>query len=238
MFLWCKGLQKTKGTDCDQEGREQDPDCAVDIADFRDLRRSIELVERGGADWIHVDVMDGHFVPNITFGPILISALRGLTRLPLDTHLMIENPDAFLDAFKRAGCDRLTVHVETCRHLQRTVDRIKELGMSAGVTLNPATPVSSLKEVLPFVDLVLVMTVNPGFGGQKFIPTMPRKIRQVAELVSEWNPKAYLEVDGGVDEHNASEIVTSGANVLVAGNAIFSKKNIPLAMRNLRQAAE
>lgn len=204
-------------------------------ADFRNLEQQIRLVEKGGADWLHLDIMDGHFVPNITFGPMLVKAIRSVTKLPLDAHLMIEQPDRYLEVFKNAGVDRLTVHIETCPHLHRTIQRIKELGMGAGVTLNPSTPASSLKEIIPYVDLVLVMTVNPGFGGQKFIKSMLKKIAEVSEMLMIANPNAYLEVDGGVDEDNAAKLVAMGANVLVAGNSIFSKKNIPQAVKNLRK---
>ena len=206
-------------------------------ADFSNLEHQIQLLERGGADWVHADVMDGHFVPNITFGPMMVRTIRSLTKLPLDTHLMIEHPDGYIKDFKAAGANRLTVHVETCTHLHRTIQRIQEAGMNAGVTLNPSTPASSLKEILPYVDLVLVMTVNPGFGGQKFIRSMIKKIREIADMLKEGNPSAYLEVDGGVDENNAAEIVKAGANVLVAGKSIFSKKNISLAVRDLRRSA-
>lgn len=206
-------------------------------ADFMNLERQLKLVEEGGADWVHLDVMDGHFVPNITFGPMIVKAIRALTRLPLDAHLMIEQPDRYLEDFKNAGVDRLTVHVETCPHLHRTVQRIRELGMKPGVTLNPSTPASSLQEIIPFVDLVLVMTVNPGFGGQKFIRSMLPKIRELSNLIGKLNPRAYLQVDGGVDESNCAELVNSGVNVFVAGNSIFSGNNIPSALRRLRKAA-
>ena len=206
-------------------------------ADFRNLSHQIKLVEKGGADWIHLDIMDGHFVPNITFGPMMAKSVRSLTRLPLDAHLMIEQPDRFLQDFSRAGIDRLTVHVETCPHLHRTVQHIRELGMKPGVTLNPSTHVSSLKEIIPYVDLVLVMTVNPGFGGQRFIRSMLTKIREISTVITKLNPKALLEVDGGVDENNAADLVSAGADVLVAGNSIFSSRNIPLAVRRLRRAA-
>ncbi|MBI4546415.1 MAG: ribulose-phosphate 3-epimerase [Ignavibacteriae bacterium] len=206
-------------------------------ADFRNLERQIKLVERGDADWIHLDVMDGHFVPNLTFGPMIVKAIRRLTNLPLDTHLMISNPEMYIEDFQRAGSDRLIVHIETCVHLHRTIQRIKKLGMSTGVTLNPSTPAVSLKEILPYIDLVLVMTVNPGFGGQQFIRSMIKKIREVSEMISKVNPKIYLEVDGGVEESNAAELVRAGATVLVAGHSIFSKKNIPQAIRRLRTAA-
>lgn len=206
-------------------------------ADFRNLEDQIKLVEKGGADWIHLDIMDGHFVPNITFGPLVVKAIRKLTRLPLDAHLMIENPDQYLEHFERAGVNRLTVHVETCPHLHRTIQWIRELGMNPGVTLNPSTPASSLKEIIPYVDLVLVMTVNPGFGGQKFIRSMLTKVRDLSALIKKSNPEVQLQVDGGVDETNCAELVDAGANVLVAGNSIFSKKNIPSAIRRLRKTA-
>jgi ribulose-phosphate 3-epimerase len=206
-------------------------------ANFAKLEQQIRLIEEGGADWVHLDIMDGHFVPNITFGPMIVKSIRSLTKLPLDAHLMIEHPDRYLESFQQAGVDRLTVHVETCVHLHRTIQKISALGMKPGVTLNPSTPAAALKEVLPFVDLVLVMTVNPGFGGQKFITSMISKIEEISEMLSVVNPKAFLEVDGGVDEANASKLTAAGANVLVAGHSIFSKKNIPQAVRHLRKAA-
>ncbi len=206
-------------------------------ADFARLEEQIRAVEKGGADWLHLDIMDGHFVPNITFGPMIVKAIRGLTKLPLDTHLMIDDPDAYVAAFADAGADRLTVHVEACVHLHRTIQRIREMGKSAGVTLNPATPASALKEIVPFVDLVLVMTVNPGFGGQRFIRAMLPKVREISKMIASDNPKAYLEIDGGVDEETAPQLARHGANVFVAGHAIFSKKNIPRAVATLRKAA-
>ncbi len=206
-------------------------------ADFGRLEEQIRRVEEGGADWLHLDIMDGHFVPNISFGPMVVKAIRGISKLPLDTHLMISNPDRYLEEFQRAGADRLTIHVESTAHLHRTIQRVQELGMKAGVTLNPSTPISAITEVLPFVDLVLIMSVNPGFGGQKFIATMLQKIRDTSAVLRELKREIYLEVDGGVDSSNARQIVEAGANALVAGNAIFNTPNIPGSVRALRASA-
>jgi ribulose-phosphate 3-epimerase len=205
-------------------------------ADFGRLAEQIRLVEEGGADWLHLDIMDGHFVPNISFGPMIVKTIRGISKLPLDTHLMISSPDQYLEEFQRAGADRLTVHVESTLHLHRTIQRINELGMKAGVTLNPSTPIASIREILPYVDLVLIMSVNPGFGGQKFIATTLAKIKDAAAMIRDVRPEIFLQVDGGVDAANASSITGAGANVLVAGHAIFGKPSIPDAVRALRAA--
>lgn len=208
-------------------------------ADFARLGEQVQEAEAAGADWIHVDVMDGHFVPNLTMGPIVVTALRRVTPLPLDVHLMVSNPDALIPAFAEAGADRITVHVEVCQHLHRTVERIHALGKRAGVALNPATPVHALEEILPFVDLVLVMSVNPGFGGQEYIPTSTRKIARVRRMIDELGrTDVELEVDGGIGPHNAAEVVAAGATVLVAGSAIFNRRGTVRAnVEALRQAA-
>ncbi len=205
-------------------------------ADFARLADEIALVERGGADWLHVDVMDGHFVPNLTVGPPIVESLRKVTKLPLDVHLMMTNPDAFIEAFAEAGADYLTVHVETCPHLHRTVQVIKQKGVKAGVTLNPATPLSTVEEILADADLLLIMSVNPGFGGQQFIPAVLDKIRRARALIERTGSRALLEVDGGVKPSNAAEIIGAGADVLVAGSAIFSTADYAAALSALRQA--
>ena len=190
-------------------------------ADFSKLGEEIAAVEAAGADWIHIDVMDGHFVPNITIGPAVVKSLRKLTRLPFDVHLMIRDPDQFLEAFAEAGSDMITVHVEAADHLHRTIARIRELGPKAGVSLNPATPLALIEPILADIDLLLVMTVNPGFGGQQFIGTMLPKIRQARERIDRQVPSVLLEVDGGVTLANMTSILEAGADALVAGAAVF-----------------
>jgi ribulose-phosphate 3-epimerase len=190
-------------------------------ADFTDLGADVRAAEAGGADYIHVDVMDGHFVPNMTIGPLVVAAVRRVTRLPLDVHLMIEEPERCLAEFAKAGADILTVHVETCPHLHRTIQQIDELGVQPGVTLNPATPLDTLWEILPSVRQVLVMTVNPGFGGQGYIETMTDKVTRLAAIARERGLKLDIEVDGGIDAGTAPVVVGAGASVLVAGTAVF-----------------
>ena len=208
-------------------------------ADFARLGDQVREADRAGADRIHVDVMDGHFVPNISMGPVVVKALRPVTRLPLEAHLMIEEPDRYLEAFAEAGADGIIVHTENAVNLHRTVHHIKHLGKKAGVAFNPATSVTAIEEILPDVDLILVMTVNPGFGGQEFIHTTLAKIRRVREMIVKVNPVIELEVDGGIDAATTPLVVAAGARVLVAGSAIFGPKDgVAAAMGRLRQAAD
>jgi ribulose-phosphate 3-epimerase len=205
-------------------------------ADFSRIGSEIEEVEKGGADWIHVDVMDGHFVPNITIGPLVVEAIRPHTKLPLDVHLMIERPERYVVDFIRAGADSMSVHVEACTHLHRTLHLIKENGAKAAVVLNPATPLSSIEYVLNAdLDMVLIMTVNPGFGGQKFIPEMLKKIRLLREKATKLGLDGmHIEVDGGINEMTARQVVEAGANILVAGNAVFGQSNREEAITRIR----
>ncbi len=205
-------------------------------ADFGRLNDEVKAVEQAGADWIHVDVMDGHFVPNITIGPAVVESVRKATDLPLDVHLMIENADAYIKDFASAGSDIITVHVEACPHLNRTIQLIKDQDVKAGVVLNPATPLSSLEEILHEIDMVLLMSVNPGFGGQSFIPSMLDKIQNLSEVMSHYDHPMELEVDGGIKADNAGEIKQSGASVLVVGSAIFNAKDYKKAIKSLREA--
>jgi ribulose-phosphate 3-epimerase len=206
-------------------------------ADFARLADEVAKVEAAGADQIHVDVMDGHFVPNITIGPPVVAALRRVTRLPLDVHLMIADPDRYLEAFATAGAAFITVHAEAVTHLHRTLARIRELGVRAGVAVNPSTPVSHLREVLPEIDVILIMSVNPGFGGQTFIPRSLMKVEQAHTLLSSTGHRADIEVDGGVDLTNAADLVSAGATMLVAGASIFGTPDPAAATRALRAAA-
>jgi ribulose-phosphate 3-epimerase len=206
-------------------------------ADFATLGSEVASVERGGADMIHVDIMDGHFVPNLTMGPPVVKSLRRVAHVPLDVHLMIEHPDRYVAAFVEAGASSLTVHAEAVVHLHRTIQLIKSLGAKAGVALNPATPVVVLEEIAGDLDYVLVMTVNPGFGGQTFIPRSESKVRTVRDLLRRSGSTAPIEVDGGIDTTTAPRIVAAGADILVAGQAIFGSANAERATRELRAAA-
>jgi ribulose-phosphate 3-epimerase len=206
-------------------------------ADFAALGDAIAAVERGGADLIHVDIMDGHFVPNLTMGPPVVVSIRKVTKVPLDVHLMIEDPDRYLEAFVRAGAAMISVHLEVLPHLHRTIQHIKELGAKAGVAINPSTPVAMLEEIAADLDHVLVMSVNPGFGGQTFIPRTESKIEAVRALLERQGSRAAVEVDGGIDASNAARVVAAGADILVAGNAIFGAADPERATRALRAAA-
>ena len=208
-------------------------------ADFTRLGEQVAEAEAAGADYIHIDIMDGHFVPDITVGPLVVRAVRRVTSLPLRVHLMIEAPERYLAAFAEAGADALTVHVETCPHLHRTVQQIKELGTKAGASINPATPLGSLEEILEYVDLILLMTVNPGFGGQKFIESSLPRIRRLRETLTARGLGADLEVDGGINAETAPRVVAAGANVLIAGAAIFgAKEGVLEAMRRIRESVQ
>ncbi|MDP4115699.1 MAG: ribulose-phosphate 3-epimerase [Bacteroidota bacterium] len=203
-------------------------------ADFSELRNQIKLVESGGADWIHCDIMDGHFVPNITFGPLIVKKVKEITSLPVDTHLMISNPDLYLEAFIKAGSDYLTVHQEAVIHLDRTLSHIRELGAKAGVSLNPSTPVSSIADVIDKIDLLLIMSVNPGFGGQSFIKNSLKKIKQAVELRSALNADFIIEVDGGMNKLTIKEALDSGCQAFVAGSSVFGAKDIAASAAELK----
>lgn len=208
-------------------------------ADFSRLGEQIKLAENAGADYIHVDVMDGHFVPNITMGPVIVQGIRPATRLPFDVHLMIESPERYVEDFARAGADIITVQQEACIHLHRVVEMIKGAGKRAGVAINPATPLVMLEEILAFLDLILIMTVNPGFGGQAFIETMPPKIKAMREMIDARGLKVELEVDGGIHPKNVGRVVAAGAEVLVAGSAVFrDPAGVERAIHELRVSAE
>ncbi len=208
-------------------------------ANFANLASEIGNVEKAGCDWIHVDVMDGHFVPNITIGAPVVRSLSKIATVPLDVHLMITQPDRFIEDFAQAGADFITVHAEACTHLQRTLSEIRKLGKKAGVSLNPATPPAILEYVLDDIDLVLVMSVNPGFGGQKFIPSIVPKITKIRQLFDKaGKPDVYISVDGGINSETAKLVTAAGANVLVAGNSIYGSSNIKEAIANLRAAEQ
>ena len=207
-------------------------------ADFTNLSQQIRLTEMGGADWIHCDVMDGHFVPNITIGPIIIKAVKKITKLPIDVHLMIENPDKYLEAFANAGANYISVHAEEAVHLNRTINRIKELGCKAGVVVNPATPINSILDIAEYIDLLLIMTVNPGFGGQKFIPNSIKRIEEAVKLRDKLNANYLIEIDGGVNTETVIAAKKAGVDVFVAGSAIFDTDNITAATAELKNLVE
>ena len=203
-------------------------------ADFTRLGEEIRAVEAAGADWIHADIMDGHFVPNITFGPMVVEAVRRVTRLPIDVHLMISDPERYIADFAKAGADYISVHVETCIHLHRTVQLIRDAGARAGVVLNPATPLEALQWILEYTDLVLVMSVNPGFGGQAFISNSIEKIQRLRQMITEKRLSTLIEIDGGVSDKTIGDIAAAGADVFVAGSAIFGSRDYATAIRGLR----
>ena len=203
-------------------------------ADLSNLAQQIRLTEMGGADWIHCDVMDGHFVPNLTFGPIVVDAVKRSTHLPVDVHLMIKDPDKLLENFVKAGANYITVHYEAAAHLNRTINRIKELGCKAGVSINPATPVQSLEDIAEYADLILLMSVNPGFGGQSFIPNVLKKIHELVELRKKLHAKFLIEIDGGIDNKTIQPALKAGVDVFVAGSSIFKADNITAATAELK----
>lgn len=206
-------------------------------ADFAKLLEDVKKVEKAGCEYLHIDVMDGHFVPNITLGPGIVKSLRRDVNMVFDTHLMIENPDNYIKDFVDAGSDLIVVHVEACRHLHRTIQNIKSYNVKAGVALNPATPIETIKHVLQDVDMVLIMTVNPGFGGQSFIESMIEKIKELKQIIDEKNLNVDIQVDGGIKPSNINQVVEAGANVIVAGSAIFNSENIEETVKLMRKNA-
>lgn len=204
-------------------------------ANFADLLNDIKRVEAAGADWLHIDIMDGHFVPNISFGPVVMKAIQGKVDMPFDVHLMIENPDMYIKEFVDAGADILTVHAEACPHLHRTIQLIKSYGIKAGVSLNPATSLSAVEEILPELDMVLLMSVNPGFGGQSFIGSTLTKIKRLRKMIDDQGLNCEIQIDGGVKLNNAKEIADAGATCLVAGSAVFNAEDVPKTVADFKE---
>ena len=207
-------------------------------ANFSKLAEEVKEVEKAGAELIHIDVMDGHFVPNITMGPIVVEALRPVTDLPLDVHLMIENPDLYIESFAKAGADYITVHVEACPHLHRTIQLIRSFGVKPGVVLNPHTPIETIQHVLEDIDMVLFMTVNPGFGGQKFIHSVVPKVQQLSTIIKEKGLKIEIEIDGGINAETIIPCAEAGATIFVAGSAIYSQTDRTAALQEIKEAGE
>ena len=204
-------------------------------ADFAKLGEEVNAAEKAGADWIHVDVMDGHFVPNITIGPLVVKAVKKIAKVPLDVHLMIENPDKYVKEFAESGSDIITIHEEATVHLHRSVQNIKECGVKAGVSLNPATPLGNIEIVLPYVDIVLIMSVNPGFGGQSFIPEALQKIKELKKMIVDKNLNVEIEVDGGVKTDNVAEVVKAGADIVVMGSAFYNSADYAETVKTVRE---
>lgn len=207
-------------------------------ADFGKLYDDVKKVEEAGADFLHIDIMDGHFVPNISIGPLVVESLRNRCNLIFDVHLMIENPDNYIPQFVKAGADIISVHVEACRHLHRTIQNIKSLGVSPGVVLNPATPLETIEYIIEDVDLILLMSVNPGFGGQKFIENTLFKIEKLRKIIDNKNLKIDIEVDGGINLNNVKKVIDAGANVIVAGSAIFESDDVSKTVENFKKLGE